>query len=50
LSLCLQAHPELTTDPEICRTWIKNWVNAIQSELENSGKNSSSRAAEKISA
>jgi hypothetical protein len=50
LALLTQAHPELTIDPEICRTWIKNWVNAIQSELEDSGKNSFSRAAEKISA
>ncbi|HVU28251.1 MAG TPA: hypothetical protein VHG71_11020 [Verrucomicrobiae bacterium] len=48
MSLCVQAHPELTTDPEICRTWIKNWVNAIQSELENSGKNISSAPQKKF--
>jgi hypothetical protein len=50
LSLCLQAHPELTIDPEVCRTWIRNWVNAIQSEMENAGKGISSRAPEKIPA
>ena len=32
MGLCLQAHPELTTDPAVAQTWMKNWVAAIESE------------------
>ncbi|HEY1660930.1 MAG TPA: hypothetical protein VGI03_00790 [Verrucomicrobiae bacterium] len=33
LSLLIQAHPELTTDAAVCRTWIQDWVKAIETEL-----------------
>jgi len=33
LSLLIQAHPELTIDAAVCRTWMQNWVKAIQMEL-----------------
>jgi hypothetical protein len=34
MSLCIQAHPELTTDPAVCRKWIKEWVTAIEADLD----------------
>ncbi|HEY3762050.1 MAG TPA: hypothetical protein VGN23_09915 [Verrucomicrobiae bacterium] len=33
LSLCIQAHQTLTTDPAICRKWIADWVTAIEADL-----------------
>ena len=36
LSLLIQAHPELTTDAAVCRTWIRDWVKAIEAALAQS--------------
>jgi NRPS condensation-like uncharacterized protein len=33
LSLLIQAHPELTTNPTVCKSWIQNWVKEIESNL-----------------
>src|ERR1017187_7584815 len=33
LSLMAQAHPELTTNPEIPREWIQNWVTEIALDI-----------------
>lgn len=33
LSLTIQTHPELTTDPEVPRTWVEEWVKEIQIDL-----------------
>jgi NRPS condensation-like uncharacterized protein len=33
LSLMIQAHPELTTDPEVCKSWVQNWVKQIELDL-----------------
>lgn len=45
LSLTLQAHPELTTDVEVCRNWMQTWVKNIEAELLN---NSASVSQEKV--
>jgi NRPS condensation-like uncharacterized protein len=33
LSLTIQAHPSLTTDPAVPRTWVQNWVREIEMDL-----------------
>jgi hypothetical protein len=33
LSLMIQAHPELTTDSAICKSWVQNWVKEIELDL-----------------
>lgn len=33
LSLTIQAHPTLTTDPAVCRLWVANWVREIEIDL-----------------
>jgi hypothetical protein len=33
MSLMIQAHPELTTNSEICASWTKNWVKEIELDL-----------------
>ena len=33
LSLTIQAHPELTIDPQVCKDWISAWVEKIESDL-----------------
>ena len=33
LSLTIQAHPELTTDPEVPKAWIQGWVKEIEMDL-----------------
>jgi len=33
LSLLMQAHPELTTDPAVPKAWIRNWVEEIKRAL-----------------
>lgn len=33
MSLCIQVHPELTTDAAVCRKWIAEWVAAIEGDL-----------------
>lgn len=33
LSLVIQAHPELTTDPAITKAWVQNWVKEIEMDL-----------------
>jgi len=33
LSLTLQLHPELATDPECARRWIRNWIREIEVDL-----------------
>jgi NRPS condensation-like uncharacterized protein len=33
LSLMIQAHPELTTDPAVCTSWVQNWVKEIELDL-----------------
>lgn len=30
LSLMIQAHPELTTNSEVCKGWMQNWVKEIE--------------------
>jgi NRPS condensation-like uncharacterized protein len=33
LSLTIQAHPELTTNPVVARAWMQNWVKEIEMDL-----------------
>jgi hypothetical protein len=33
LSLTMQAHPELTTNPVVARAWVQNWVKEIEMDL-----------------
>ncbi|MGH7977283.1 MAG: hypothetical protein ACREDS_01265 [Limisphaerales bacterium] len=33
LSLMIQAHPELTTDPAVPKAWVQNWVEEIELDL-----------------
>jgi len=33
LSLTIQAHSELTTDPTITKAWVQNWVKEIEMDL-----------------
>jgi hypothetical protein len=33
LSLTIQAHPELTVNPEVPRTWVQTWVKEIETDL-----------------
>jgi hypothetical protein len=33
LSLLIQTHPELTTDPAVPKAWIKNWVKEIEFDV-----------------
>lgn len=33
LGLCVQTHPELTTNPEVPRAWMKNWIAEIEIDL-----------------
>ncbi len=33
LSLTIQAHPELTTNPEVPKAWLLNWVKEIEMDL-----------------
>jgi hypothetical protein len=33
LSLTIQAHPSLTTDPSVPGAWVKNWVKEIEMDL-----------------
>jgi hypothetical protein len=33
LSLVIQAHPELTTNPAIAKAWMQNWVKEIEMDL-----------------
>jgi hypothetical protein len=33
LSLMIQAHPELTTDKQVCKNWMQNWVKEIELDL-----------------
>ena len=33
LSLTIQAHPELTTEPQVCEEWISAWVGEIELDL-----------------
>ena len=35
LTLAIQAHPELTTDPAITAAWIQNWVKEIELDLSS---------------
>ncbi len=37
LTLLTQAHPELTTDAEVCWKWIREWVKAIEAALAQPG-------------
>ena len=39
MTLCIQVHPELTTDPAVCRKWIQEWVAAIEHELAQPAAN-----------
>ena len=33
LSLTIQTHPELTTDPKVPRTWVQDWVKEIEMDV-----------------
>jgi NRPS condensation-like uncharacterized protein len=33
LSLMIQAHPEITTNPAICKSWIQNWIKEIELDM-----------------
>ena len=33
MSLTIQAHPELTTNPEVTRAWMHNWVKEIDIDV-----------------
>ena len=33
MSLLIQAHPELTTDPAVVRGWMDRWVEGVQSQV-----------------
>jgi hypothetical protein len=33
LSLTIQAHADLTTSPEVTRTWVDNWVKEIEMDV-----------------
>jgi hypothetical protein len=46
LGLTIQAHPELTTDLTVCKSWMINWVKEIEQDLAG-GLNGSSLAFEK---
>jgi hypothetical protein len=35
LSLTMQAHPSLTTNPAVAKTWIQNWVKQIEIDLDS---------------
>jgi hypothetical protein len=45
MSLLMQAYPELTTDPAVCRKWIKEWVTAIETDLAKPAANPASVTA-----
>jgi hypothetical protein len=33
LSLTIQTHPELTTEPEVPKGWVQNWIKEIEIDL-----------------
>ncbi len=33
LSLTVQAHPDLTTDPNVCKSWIHDWIKEIDMDV-----------------
>jgi hypothetical protein len=33
LSLTIQAHPKLTTDPAVPGVWVQNWVKEIEMDV-----------------
>jgi NRPS condensation-like uncharacterized protein len=35
LSLTLQIHPDLTTNPEVAQAWVENWVKEIELDLSS---------------
>jgi hypothetical protein len=50
LSLMIQAHSELTTDSNLCKGWMQNWVKEIELDLASGLPDPATFSREKIAA